>query len=112
VATVTAVGARAIAHGLAGRTGLVTELKELRELPLAHVEDFVFGGHEVSGRPLRDAAREFGRRAGILTDRLLDALEEDIAAIEKEIRPGFSNVTCRSATSTAPRPARSRPPRP
>jgi myo-inositol-1-phosphate synthase len=103
VATVTAVGARAIAHGLAGRTGLVTELKELRELPLAHVEDFVFGGHEVSGRPLWDAAKEFGRRAGILTDRLLEALEEDIAAIQKEIRPGFSDVPIRNIDGTAAR---------
>jgi myo-inositol-1-phosphate synthase len=103
VATVTAIGARAIAHGIAGRTGLVTELKELRDLPLAHVEDLVFGGHEVSGRPLMDAAKEFGRRAGILTDRLLDALAEDIAAIQKEIRPGFSTVPIRNIDGTATR---------
>jgi myo-inositol-1-phosphate synthase len=104
VATVTAVGARAIAHGLAGRTGLVTELKELRELPLLHsVEDIVFGGHEISGRPLIQAAREFGRRAGLLTDRLLENLKEDIEAIEAEIRPGFTDRPIHNIDGTAAR---------
>jgi len=89
VGTMTVVGARAIARGLAGRTGLVTELKELRELPLAAVEDLVFGGHEIGGTTLNEAARLYGRRAGVLTDRLLDSLTEDLAQAQEEIRPGF-----------------------
>jgi len=92
----TIVGARAIARGLAGRTGLVTELKELRELPLCPIEDLVFGGHELSGRPLAEAAREFGRRAGIFTDRLLDALAEDLERVQAEIRPGHTDRPVRS----------------
>jgi myo-inositol-1-phosphate synthase len=91
VATVTVVGARAIARGLAGRTGLVTDLKELRELPLVPVEDLVFGGHEVSGRTLMEAARDFGRRAGLLSERLLDVLEGDLAAVQAEVRQGFTD---------------------
>jgi len=82
------VGARAIARGLAGRVGLVTELKELRELPLPPVEDLVFGGHEVSGRTLMETARDFERRAGVLTDRMLDALAEDLDKAQAEVRPG------------------------
>jgi myo-inositol-1-phosphate synthase len=89
VGMMTVVGARAVAKGLAGRVGLVTELKELRELPLPAVEDLVFGGHEVSGRTLMESARDFERRAGVLTDSLLDALEDDLAKAQAEVRPGF-----------------------
>jgi myo-inositol-1-phosphate synthase len=88
VGMMTVVGARAVARGLSGRTGLVTELKELRELPLAPIEDLVFGGHEVSGRTLVEAARDFERRAGVLTDRLIDALEPDLEKAQEEVRPG------------------------
>ena len=56
VAALTFVGARAMARGLAGRTGMVTELKELRELPLVPVEEMVFGGHEISGRTVLEAS--------------------------------------------------------
>ena len=89
VGAVTVAGARAIARGLAGRTGLVTELKEVRGLPLPAVEDLVFGGHEVSGRTLWESARDFGRRAGVLTDRLLEPLKEDLDAIQADVRPGL-----------------------
>jgi len=43
----------------------------------------------VSGRTILESARDFGRRAGVLTDRLLDPLADDLAAVEEEIRPGF-----------------------
>jgi myo-inositol-1-phosphate synthase len=92
VGAVTIVGARAIARGLAGRTGMVTELKELRELGLCSVENLVFGGHEVSGRTVLEAARDFGRRAGVLSDRLLDAVAGDLEKIQADIRPGFSGA--------------------
>ena len=96
VAAMTIVGARAIARGLAGRAGVVTELKEFHSLPLCRIEDLVFGGHEVSGRTVFDAAKDFGHRAGILTDRLLDPLADDLAAIQGEIRPGFSEKPVRN----------------
>lgn len=89
VGMMTVVGARAVAKGLAGRVGLVTELKELRELPLPPVEDIVFGGHEVSGKTLMESARDFERRAGVLTDRLLDALAEDLDRAQAEVRGGY-----------------------
>jgi len=90
VGTTTIVGARAIAHGLVGRTGMVSELRELRLLALPPVEKLVFGGHETSGRTLMQSARDFNRRAGLLHDRLLEPLAEDLEKIQAEIRPGFS----------------------
>lgn len=100
VAALTVVGARAIAHGLAGRTGMVTELRELRELALLPVEEMVFGGHEISGRTILEASREFGRRAGVLTDRMLDALASDLKEIQREIRPGFHGRPVHSLDSS------------
>lgn len=103
VGMMSVVGARAVARGLAGRVGLVTDLKELRELPLPAVEDLVFGGHEVSGRTLVEAAREFERRAGVLTDRLIDALAEDLDRTQAEVRPGFPTRPVRPLAASARR---------
>ena len=89
VGMMTVLGARAIAKGLAGRVGLVTELKELRELPMPPIEKLVFGGHEMGARTLVESAREFERRAGVLSDRLIDALEGDLEKVQEEIRPGY-----------------------
>jgi len=97
VGTMTVAGARAIARGLAGRTGLVTELKELRALPgLPPIEGLVFGGHETGGKTLLETARDFGRRAGVLTDRLVEALREDLERIQEDVRPGFPQRPVRS----------------
>ncbi len=100
VGTMTVAGGRAIARGLAGRTGLVTELKELRDLPLDALDALVFGGHEVSGRTLLESARDFGRRAGVLSDRLIDALSPDLEAAQQEIRAGFCGKPVRSLDRT------------
>jgi len=105
------VGARAIARGLAGRTGLVTELKEFRDLPLPPVENLVFGGHETSPRTLLESAREFARRAGVITDRMLDALADELTAIQEEIVPGYPPAPVRrlhgreATVTTGPRAA-------
>ena len=96
VGTMTIVGARAIARGLAGRTGLVSELKELRALPLPPVENLVFGGHETSGTTLLEAARLYGRRAGVLTDRILDPLADELDRIQASIKPGHPSRPVRS----------------
>jgi myo-inositol-1-phosphate synthase len=101
VGTLTVVGARGIARGLVGRRGLVTDLRELRELPLPPVESLVFGGHEVSGVTLLDAARTFGRRAGLVTDRLLEAVAPDLEEAQAEIRPGFPAAPVRALRGEA-----------
>ncbi len=102
VGMLTICGARAIARGLAGTTGMVTELKELRALPLPAVDSLVFGGHEVSGRTLLEAARDFGRRAGVLSDRLLEHITPDLEEIQADIRPGFPVPPVRNLDGTPP----------
>lgn len=89
VATTSMVGAAAIARGLHGTTGLVSELEEVRKLPLAPLSGFVFGGHDVRpGNPwdtalrLEEELRCFGRE---VLDEIRDALEE----IAPRIRPGI-----------------------
>ncbi|MFQ5845645.1 MAG: inositol-3-phosphate synthase, partial [Planctomycetota bacterium] len=90
VGTLTVAGARAIARGLMGRTGMVTELPDLREIDLPPVESLVFGGHELARRSLVEAAAEFRRNAGILPERLLDELQPDLEQVDREIRPGVA----------------------
>ena len=103
VGTLTVVGARAMAHGLAGSTGMVTELKEMQVLDLPKVENLVFGGHEVSRRTLQESARDFGSRAGLLSDRLLGPLESDLDRIQGEIRPGYPAAPVRTLDGVPPR---------
>jgi myo-inositol-1-phosphate synthase len=89
--------------------GLTTELKELRDLPLPAVEDLVFGGHEVGPRTVAESARDFQRRAGVLTDRLLDGLAGDLDAAQAEVRPGYPSRPVRPLAAgkgrVAPGPA-------
>ncbi|MHC4938967.1 MAG: inositol-3-phosphate synthase [Planctomycetota bacterium] len=101
VGMLTIVGARAIARGLAGTSGMVSELKELRELDLPRLDDLVFGGHEVSGQSLLEAARNFGRRAGVISDRMLEKLEQDLEQVQHEIRPGFGGAPVRTLDNPA-----------
>ncbi|MEM8884735.1 MAG: inositol-3-phosphate synthase [Planctomycetota bacterium] len=95
------VGARAIARGLAGTAGMVTELKELRELDLPGLDDLVFGGHEVGGTGLLDAARAFGRRAGVVSERMLERLEDELTGIQQNIRPGVGGAPVRTLDGAA-----------
>lgn len=89
VATLAALGARAVVRGLRPPTGLLTSTRLFDGLDLPPLDDLVFGGHEIRSMDLHCAATEFGRRAGILDTALLTVLREDIDAIDRDIRPGF-----------------------
>ena len=102
VGVLTVVGARAIARGLAGTTGLVSELKEMRALDLPRLDDLVFGGHEVSGISLSEAATAFSRRAGVISERLLERLAEDLEQVQRNIRPGVGGAPVRSIDGAKP----------
>ena len=54
-----------MARGLADRTGLVTELSELKRLPLPEPEDFVIGGHDIRCSSFAESAEEFRRNSGV-----------------------------------------------
>jgi myo-inositol-1-phosphate synthase len=89
VATLTVVGARAIARGLRPPTGVLTETPLFHGLDLAPVGDLVFGGHEIRDTDTACAAAEFRRRAGVLDEGLLTVLREDLEAASADLRPGW-----------------------
>jgi myo-inositol-1-phosphate synthase len=89
VATLTIVGARAVARQLKRPVGLLTETSLFAGLGLPELGDLVFGGHEIRDTDVHCAAREFAERAGILDPALLTVLAEDLAAVDREIRPGW-----------------------
>lgn len=89
VATTAAVGALAIRKGLAPLTGLVTELSDFAGLDLAPVSGMAFGGWEIRPGSWVEAAREIRDRSGTLSWPLLAAVEGDLAAFDRSVRPGL-----------------------
>jgi len=89
LASTVVVGARAIARGLAGPAGLVTELPELRVLPLVGFDQLVFGGWDIAPRGLVAKAEAMERDDRALPGGLVDALRADLQAVEARVRPGF-----------------------
>src|SRR5438105_12657 len=74
LASTVVVGARAIARGLAGRAGLVTELPEVRALPLVEFDRLVFGGWDIAPQGLVARAEAMEREDRALPPGLVDAL--------------------------------------
>ncbi|MEV1332680.1 inositol-3-phosphate synthase [Micromonospora costi] len=92
VATTSIVGGLALRAGLAGPTGCVTELPDLRGPALPAFADLVFGGHDVVTTPLCKRAEALAS-AGVLPGRLVAALPDELAAVEEEVRPAPSGDT-------------------
>ncbi len=91
LASTVVVGARAITHGLAGPTGLVTELPELRALSLLGLDQLVFGGWEINSRGVLHQARALASDHRALSPGLVAAMEDDLLAVERRVRPGFAD---------------------
>jgi myo-inositol-1-phosphate synthase len=89
VATLTCVGARALARRLRPPVGVLTETRLFDGLVLPALDDLVFGGHEIRDTDPHCAAREFAASAGILDPTWLALLEDDLRAIGEDVRPGF-----------------------
>ncbi len=83
LASTVVVGARAITHGLAGPTGLVTELPELRALSLLGLDQLVFGGWEINSRGVLHQARALASDHRALSPGLVAAMEDDLLAVER-----------------------------
>ncbi|MEV6367538.1 myo-inositol-1-phosphate synthase [Micromonospora sp. WP24] len=92
VATTSIVGGLALRAGLAGPTGCVTELPELRGPALPAFADLVYGGHDVVTTPLCKRAEALAA-AGVLPGRLVAALPDELAAVEEELRPAPTGAT-------------------
>ncbi len=85
VAVTSIVGALAVRAGLAGPTGLVTELAPLSVARLPALADLVFGGHDIVTTPLVKKAESLAA-AGVLPARLVAALGDELASIEDGLR--------------------------
>ncbi|MBN6058499.1 inositol-3-phosphate synthase [Nonomuraea sp. RK-328] len=86
VAVTGVVGALTVRAGLAEPTGCVTELPRFAGAPLPALAELVFGGHDVASVPLVKKAQALAD-AGVLPAGPVRALEEELAAVEREVRP-------------------------
>lgn len=95
VATTALTGAAAVAAGLAPPTGVVTLSGDFDDVPLPALEDMVFGGHDLVETPLAVRAARLVD-GGVLPLGMPDAVAGQLAAAEREMRPG---ITFREARS-------------
>jgi myo-inositol-1-phosphate synthase len=89
VATLTVIGARALARELKSAVGLLTETPLFDGLEMCAIDDLVFGGHEIRDTDYPSEALEFSERAGILDRSLLLALHDDLVEASAQVRPGY-----------------------
>ncbi len=101
LATTVITGARAIQRGLADPTGLLTETALFDGIELAGLGDLVFGGHEVRGGTLADAAREIYEATGTIPYPMLGALRRDFTEVDRDIRLGSLVNAGRTITKLA-----------
>ncbi|OJF11338.1 inositol-3-phosphate synthase [Couchioplanes caeruleus] len=85
VAVTALTGALALRARLAGPTGCVTELPELRGAALPGWADLVFGGHDVVTLPVAKKAEDLAE-AGVVPGRLVAALADELGRTEQELR--------------------------
>jgi myo-inositol-1-phosphate synthase len=100
VATTAVVGARAIARGVTDTTGMVTERDPCTRLDLPAVEGFVFGGHDIREQSMLTTARGLAE-SGTPSPAVVDAVEDDLAAVDGRIRPGSTRGGGRAIESLA-----------
>jgi myo-inositol-1-phosphate synthase len=88
VATTAMVGARAIARGATDTTGMVTERAPCDALDLPEIDSLVFGGHDIQTGSVGETAERLGERNGVPDRDVLDAVREDLDAIDGRIATG------------------------
>lgn len=88
VATTVSVGLAALRKQLTESTGLVTALPMFGSLPLVDWSNVVVGGHEIRQTDLLSEAVALSRGSRIIDRETIIACEEDLAAIQQNIRPG------------------------
>ena len=91
LASTAVMGARAIARGLAGGGGLVTELPELAPLPLVGIGELAFGGWDIAPTGFAAQARSLASDDAAVPESLVTRLEADLKAVEARVRPGFAD---------------------
>jgi len=79
------VGTLALTKGLTSQAGLTTELPPMNQLPLVSPGNLVFGGMDISDVSLVDTAESLYQTSRTVPRELLDAVAEELAAINKDI---------------------------
>ncbi|MEU0950616.1 inositol-3-phosphate synthase [Streptomyces canus] len=87
VATTVVAGCAAMTAGLHPPTGLITETPPFTESGLPALSALVFGGHDTVDCPLPKRAEALAA-GGVLPHGLPAAVSAELAAAEREIRPG------------------------
>ncbi|MFF9785296.1 myo-inositol-1-phosphate synthase [Streptomyces sp. SceaMP-e96] len=87
VATTVVAGVSALGRELVPPVGCVTELPPFRRLQLPAFADIVFGGHDIVDTPLLKRAEGLVG-SGVLPPHLLGQIADELAAAEREMRPG------------------------
>lgn len=108
VATCAITGAEALRAGVIPTSGLVTELRDFKELELVRFDQMVFGGHEIRNVDWVAAAEEFGRDNGVITPQILDAVRPALQKHSKNLRPGITLNSGKGVASIAPDAAEGR----
>ena len=88
VGTTITLGLTAMAKGLSGRTGLVTDLPLFEGLALPEPGDFVIGGHDIRQTSFLESAEEFRRNSGAFSGELIAACRDELQAATDRVRPG------------------------
>lgn len=100
IATTAAVGARAVARGETAETGLVTEREPASRLDLVGVDDLAFGGHDIREGSVAGSAWRLAERDGVPDPAAVEAVEDDLAAFDEQIRRGTA-LNCGAASELA-----------
>ncbi|MDF3147943.1 inositol-3-phosphate synthase, partial [Streptomyces sp. T21Q-yed] len=87
VATSVVAGCAAVTAGLHPPTGLVTETPMFADSGLPALSSLVFGGHDTVDCPLPKRAEALAA-GGVLPPGLPTAIRAELAAADREIRPG------------------------
>jgi len=92
VATLSVVGARAIARGITGATGLVTAREPVASLSLPAVAEFVFGGHDIRSVSIEETAEQANEAGGVPDRDTLDAVRDDLREIDGRVNAGTAQA--------------------
>ncbi|MFI7390566.1 inositol-3-phosphate synthase [Streptomyces tendae] len=87
VATTVVAGCAAVTAGLHPPTGMVTETPDFADAGLPALTSLVFGGHDTVDCPLPKRAEALAA-GGVLPHGLPSAVGAELAAADREIRPG------------------------
>lgn len=88
IATTVAVGVAALTKGLVDEAGLVSARPQFSRLGMVGWSQLVLGGHEIRETTAAAEAAVLHTKSRVFTDNLLDVVEDDLAALDAQVRPG------------------------